>query len=226
MSVPTVAWWTVAVLAGGLLVERVATDLAELSRRARAGGPPVEVVVARVDLELGAPITAADVTTVHVPSDLVPSDALTGLDGAMGTVAAVAVLADTVLTARHLIDADRTDTAAVVGPNQRLVRVVVEGGVQPEPGDVIDLLAPQGPSDAFGGGSSDDTPRAARLVLRGAVVVAIDDDPDGAQWDDGHDRRGVSLLTSPAEAARLVGAASAQPLVAILAPPESARDHP
>ncbi len=222
MSVPTIAWWTVAVLAGGLLVERVASDLAELSRRARAGGPPIEVVVARVDLELGAPVAATDVTTVHVPSDLVPTDAVARLDRAVGTVTAFAVLADTVLTARHLVDAERSGSAAIVGPDQRLVRVVVEGGVQPEAGDVIDLLAPQASGDELGGG--DETPRAARVILRGAVVVAIDDLPDATQWDTGAERRGVSLLTSPAEAARLVGAASAQPLVAILAPPESARE--
>jgi Flp pilus assembly protein CpaB len=229
MSVPSIAWWTVAALAGAVLVERVASDLAELSDRARAGGPPRAVVVAHADLPVGAVVQRDDVTTAYVPSDLVPADALSSLDDAVGAVAAVPVLTDTVLTERNLAAADRLGSADLVGPDQRLVRIIVEGGVQPEPGDVIDLLAPPGAADGLG--AQDGPPAPARVVLRGGVVVATDHGgPAGAGGggglSPGDETLGVSLLTSPAEAARLVGAASERPLVAVLAPPESARPTP
>jgi Flp pilus assembly protein CpaB len=219
-SVPTIAWWTIAALAAGLLVQRVSADLAELDRRARAGGAPVEVVVVRSDVMLGERVTADDLTTIDVPTDMVPPDAILEPARAIGNVATVAILADTVLTARHVADADREGSAWLVGPSQRLVRVIVEAGVRPRPGDVVDLLAPAASSDLLAHQGT--KPEPAVVVLSGVVVVAVDDDEGPVTGVGGVGRLGVSVLTSPEDAARLVGAAASHALVAVLAPPEAA----
>lgn len=67
-------------------------------------GPPVTVLVASSDLEVGAPLGASDVATARWPRDLVPPAPLLTRADLPGARLAVGVTSGSVLTAGHVRD--------------------------------------------------------------------------------------------------------------------------
>ena len=101
------------------------------------------------------------------------------------------------------------------------------GGVHPRPGDVVDLLAVDDSPDVGADPRSEDAGIVpARLVMAGTVVVAVDAAAATTWSGTEDDHIWISVLATPAEAARLVGATADRRLVAVLAPPEASRTAP
>lgn len=144
-------------------------------------GPPVTVVVTAVDRPPGSLLTAADVATARRPRRLVPSDAVAA-DEAVGARLAGAVVAGTVLTARHL--ADDAGPGAGLAPGRAAFPVPAGPLVDVRPGQRVDVVA----GDAGGRGRT--LAAGARVLTVTAEVVwldvARDDAPDlaaAAAWD-------------------------------------------
>jgi Flp pilus assembly protein CpaB len=194
-------WWTAALVVGALFAVRALGDLDRLHARARAGGRPVEVVVAARDLGLGATVAPADLATRTVPEDLAGPGTIRDAGHAVGRVVAVPVLAGAVLSERHLAPAGRTGLAGVLPSDRRLVRVVAGTSARVRAGDVVDVI-----------GVSDTAPAA--YVVEGVVVAAVDD-------DDVSGEPAVTLSVSPEDALHVADAAAHGTVTIVLAPPEA-----
>jgi Flp pilus assembly protein CpaB len=96
------------------------------------------------------------------------------------------------------------------------MRVVIEGGVRPRPGDPVDIYATFDPQTV--GADAEPTLTVAHAV----PVLAVDHD-DGIGTDGHGASIGVTVLVSPDQARRLAFATAAGTLALAIAPPESTR---
>lgn len=209
--------WLGAAAVAVLTAQVVASDLAALHRRAQASGAEVRVVVAAHDLPLGSTIEAGDLRLVTRYETHLPPMALRALGDAEGRVVAVPVLEGAEVSDRHLAPRERTGLDGAVPPGMRAIRVVVDEGVRPEPGSVVDVLVTFDPGIV---GDAEPT----RPVVRGALVVAVDGEPGSPGVAGGlpGERLGVTLLVDDAGAHRLAFAAANGIVTLTLAPPEEA----
>jgi hypothetical protein len=181
-------WWfwliIVAVLAG------VGAGCYFLGRHL-APGPGPEVVAVRAGLVAGNPVTASDLTVVHVTTP--PKDALTTLSSAVGHTALQNVPVGSIL-----VPADLGAVAqAFPGAGQTLVGVAVKPGQEPASGLVTGqyVVAVEQPE------SQNNKPvKPVRLTLA-VEVVAVATGSDGTQ--------SVTLSVPTAEATLLGVQASA-----------------
>ncbi len=98
------------------------------------------------------------------------------------------------------------------------MRVVIEGGVRPRPGDPVDLYATFDPQTV----GADVEPTLT--IAHGVPVTAVDRDDGSVSSDQG--AIGVTVLVTPDEAKRLAFATAAGTLALAIAPPEAASPSP
>jgi Flp pilus assembly protein CpaB len=141
------------------------------------------------------------------PRDPAPATTVTRVDAAVGRVVAVPLLRGAVVTDRHLAAHRRDGNDGTVPAGRRSMRIIVEDGVRPRPGDPVDIYATFDPQTV--GADVEPTLTVARAV----PVVAVDR-TDAAI--------GVTVLVTPEGAKRLAFATAAGTLAIAIAPPEAA----
>jgi len=199
--------WAAAAIVAVATAAYVADVLVSLRHQDQAFGRVHAVVVAARDLPLGRRIRAADLTDRQVRGDRGAVDALTRPGRAVGRVVAVPLLRGAVVTDRHLATTRRDGRDGSVPPGLRSMRVVIEGGVRPQPGDPVDIYATFDPQTI----GSDVEPT---LTVAHAVPVVAVDRTDATTT-------GVTVLVTPGEAKRLAFATAAGTLAIAVAPPEA-----
>jgi Flp pilus assembly protein CpaB len=196
----------------------VADVLASLRHQDAEFGRVGTVVVAARDLALGHRVRPADLATRRVRGRPGEPHALTRVPTGLGRVVAVPVLRGAVVTTRHLAparrDGRRGGRRGVVPAGRRAMRVAIDGGVRPQPGDPVDLYATFDPQ-AIGAAVE-----PTLTVARGVPVVAVD--RAGTTTGGGEATVGVTVLVTPEEARRLAFATAAGTLALAIAPPEDA----
>lgn len=138
-------------LLAGLLTFQLTSQLqvSAQSTHAEDGPATVPVVVAAVDLPAYSVIELEQVTLQDVPAHLVPKDALTSVDDAVGKLSLVPVSAGEMLVAPRLVDPTDPDApvAYTLSPDQVLIAVpatMLMGRLNMlSPGDHIDLAYSQ-----------------------------------------------------------------------------------
>ena len=204
----TLAWLAAAVVAVAT-AGTVVNLLASLQHQDEAYGALHPIAVARRDLGVGTRVTAADVGERRIRGEAPEADALTARD-AVGRIVRVPLLRGATVTGRHVAVARRDGLGGVVPAGRRAVRLVVEHGLRPRVGDLVDVLATFDPQTL--GDDGDPT-----IVVAPAVaVLAVD-----AAADSG-DSVAVTVLVSPEQSTRLAFAAAAGTISLALAPPEAA----
>ncbi len=182
-----------------------AGTLSSLHRQERAFGRLRTVVVAARDLTVGATVHAADLSVRRARGEPAADASLGDPSAAAGRVVAVPVLRGNPVTDRHLAARGRRGPGAVVPPGRRAMRFVTEGGIEPAPGDVVDVYATFEPEPA---------------VTVAAGVAVVEADPvDGG-------RTGITVLVRDDEARRLAYASAVGTIAVAVAPPEEARATP
>jgi Flp pilus assembly protein CpaB len=207
--------WTAAVIVALVTAGYVANILVSLRHQDEAFGRVHTVVVASRDLPLGRRVRGGDLTDRHVRGEAGEPGALTRRAAALGRVVAVPLLRGAVITNRNLAAHRRDGRDGTVPAGLRSMRVVIEGGVRPHPGDPVDIYATFDPQTV--GDDAEPTLTVAHAV----PVIAVDTD-DGTSVDGHGAAIGVTVLVSPDEAKRLAFATAAGTLALAVAPPESA----
>jgi Flp pilus assembly protein CpaB len=204
----TIAWVAAAVVAVVTAIT-VVSLLESLQHQDEAYGALHPLAVARRDLPVGTRVRAADVGERRIRGDAPETDALTARE-VVGRVVRVPLLRGATVTARHVAASTRDGLGAVVPAGRRAVRLVVEHGLRPAVGNLVDVLATFDPETL--GDRGDPT-----IVVAPAVtVLAVD------TADDAGDTVAVTVLVTPAQSTRLAFAAAAGTISLALAPPESA----
>ncbi|MGZ4676044.1 MAG: Flp pilus assembly protein CpaB [Acidimicrobiia bacterium] len=204
------ALWAGAALVAVLTAVLVVDTLGSLRHQDQAFGRLHPVVVARHDLPVGTRLRAADLGTRRIRGEAPEPDALTARRDALGRVVRVPLLRGTTLTTRHLADAHRAGLGAVVPAGLRAIRLVVEHGLRPQVGDLVDVLATFDPQTL--GDDQDPT----ILVAPAVPVLGVDTAATGG------DTVAVTVLVTPRQAARLAFSTASGTLALALAPPEAA----
>src|SRR6478609_6401410 len=205
----TAAAWAAAAVVAVVTAATVVGLLSSLRHQDEAYGALHPVAVARHDLAVGTRVTASDLAERRIRGEAPERDALTAPQ-AVGRVVRVPLLRGATVTARHLTVTARTGLGGVVPAGQRAVRLVVEHGLRPAVGDLVDVLATFDPQTL--GDDGDPT-----IVVAPAVpVVAVDLPADGG------DTVAVTVLVTPHQVTRLAFAAAAGTISLALAPPEAA----
>ena len=207
--------WTAAVIVALVTAGYVANILVSLRHQDEAFGKVHSVLVASHDLRLGRRVRAGDVVGRQVRGETVEPGSLTARAGAVGRVVVVPLLRGAVVTRRNLAAHRRDGRDGTVPAGLRSMRVVIEGGVRPRPGDPVDIYATFDPQTV--GDNAEPTLTVARAV----PVIAVDSD-DGTNADGRGMSIGVTVLVSPDEAERLAFSTAAGTLALAIAPPESA----
>ena len=127
----------------------------------------------------------------------------------IGRVVRVPLLRDATITARHLTASRRGSLGDAIPAGRRAVRLVVEHGVRPQPGDLVDVLATFDPQTL--GDGEDPT-----ILIAPAVPVVT------AETTDAADTVAVTVVVTPRQAGRLAFSAAAGTISLALAPPEAA----
>jgi Flp pilus assembly protein CpaB len=206
----TLAWAAAAVVALVTAVT-VVNLLGSLRHQDEAFGALHPVVVARRDLAVGTRIRAADLDRRRIRGEAPGAGALTE-QAATGRVVRVPLLRGAIVTARHVADSEREGLGGVVPDGQRLVRLVVEHGLRPRAGDLVDVLATFDPQTLGDHGEP-------TIVVAPAVeVVGVGPVPDTG------DTVAVTVLVTPRQSTRLAFAAAAATVSLALAPPEAASE--
>jgi Flp pilus assembly protein CpaB len=205
--------WAAAAVVALATAASVAQVLVSLRHQDEAYGRVHAVVVTTRDLMLGHRVTPGDLGARHRRGERDEPGALTVARDAVGRVVAVPLLRGAVVTRRHLADPGRAGGAGPVPPGRRAMRVTVEDGVRPRPGDPVDLYATFDPQTV----GTDVEPTLT--IARAVPVLAVDRD---AGTDRGRATVGVTVLVD-ADAAKRLAFASATGTIAIaIAPPEDA----
>jgi Flp pilus assembly protein CpaB len=192
----------------------VADILLSLRHQDEAFGRVHTVVVAARDLSLGRRVRPGDVGTRRVRGETGEPGALRQREAAVGRTVAVPLLRDAVVTTRHLASRHRDGRDRVVPAGLRAMRVTIDGGVRPRPGDPVDLYA------TFDAQMIGADVEPTLTVARGVPVLAVDH--DDATAGSGGSAVGVTVLVTPDEARRLAFAAAGGTLALAIAPPEDA----
>ncbi len=196
----------VAIVTAALVV----SSLASLRRQDETFGRLHPLVVAARDLPVGTTVTRRDLALRRVRGDSPAPDTFARPGRALGRVVRVPVLGGAPVTTRHLAAADRPGLGGVVPAGRRAVRLVVEHGLRPTLGDLVDVLATFDPATLADGGEP-------TVVVAPAVPVVGVDEPDGSG-----DTVAVTVLVTPAQARRVAFSTSAGTVAIALAPPEAA----
>lgn len=195
-----------SLLLGGLAASEVAGREAALDRRV---GPTVAVVVARVDLPLGAVLRPQALAVRRLPARFAPRTAFSRPAELAGLTAAAAIPAGTDLTgplvrdpeAAALEAARGAGAAADLRPGQRVAEVVARGDARLlGAGSRIDLLVTREHSGGGGG---------TTLALEDAEVLSATPAPADdttARGQDTAPRVALSLRVSLREAVALAAA--------------------
>jgi len=207
--------WTAAVVIAVVTAAYVADILVSLRHQDQAFGRVHTVVVATRDLPLGRRVQARDLTDRQVRGEGGEPGAVTGPAGVIGRVVAVPLLRGAVVTGRHLAAHRRDGRDGTVPAGRRSMRVVIEGGVRPRPGDPVDLYATFDPQTI----GQDVEPT---LTIAHAVPVIAVDRANGSAVGESGAAIGVTVLVTPDEAKRLAFATAAGTLALAIAPPEEA----
>ena len=207
--------WAAAAVLAVATAAYVADILVSLRHQDRAFGPVHTVVVATRDLPLGRRLAARDLTDRRVRGEAQEPGALTAPRSAVGRVVAVPLLRGGVVTDRHLAAHRRNGRDGTVPAGRRAMRVVIEGGVRPRPGDPVDLYATFDPQTV----GADVEPTLT--IAHGVPVTAVDRE-DRSVSDNAGAAIGVTVLVTPDEAKRLAFATAAGTLALAIAPPEDA----
>jgi Flp pilus assembly protein CpaB len=204
------ALWAAAAVVAIVTTLLVVSTLSSLRHQDETYGRVHAVLVARRDLPVGTRLRAGDVATREIRGDAPAPDAATAIADVIGRVIRVPVLRDTTITARHLTASRRDSLGDAIPDGRRAVRLVVEHGLRPDPGDLVDVLATFDPQTL--GDRGDPT-----IVVAPAVtVLAVDTE------DDAGDSIAVTVLVTPRQSTRLAFAAAAGTIGLALAPPEAA----
>jgi Flp pilus assembly protein CpaB len=206
--------WTVAVIVAVATAAYVADILVSLRHQDQAFGRVHTVVVAARDLPLGRRLVATDLADRKVRGSSEEPGALTRRAAAVGRVVAVPLLRGAVVSRRHLAAHRRDGRDGTVPAGLRSMRVIIEGGVRPKPGDPVDLYATFDPQTV--GDDAEPTLTVARAV----PVIAVDDGDATSAGAHGTSI-GVTVLVSPDQAVRLAFSAAVGTLAIAIAPPES-----
>ena len=207
--------WTIAVIVAVATAAYVADILVSLRHQDQAFGRVHTVVVASRDLPLGRRLRATDLADRKVRGDSEEPDALTRRATAVGRVVAVPLLRGAVVSRRHLAAHRRDGRDGTVPEGLRSMRVIIEGGVRPKPGDPVDLYATFDPQTV-----GDDV--EPTLTVAHAVPVIAVDNGDATRVGEHGASIGVTVLVSPDQAVRLAFSAAVGTLAIAIAPPESA----
>ena len=136
----TAAAWAAAAVVAVITAATVIGMLSSLRHQDEAYGALHPVAVARHDLAVGTRVTASDLTLRRIRGEAPERDALTAAQ-AVGRVVRVPLLHGATVTARHVAVTARTGLGGVVPAGQHAVRLVVEHGLRPAVGDLVDVLA-------------------------------------------------------------------------------------
>lgn len=198
----SVLLWLAAAVTAIATTASVAGSMSSLRRQDQAFGRLHTVVVAAHDLQLGATVQASDLSVRRVRGEAGAGPPLADPSDAVGRVIAFPLLRGAPVTHRHLAARGRRGPGAVVPPGRRAMRFVTEGGLEPAPGDVVDVFVTIDPDPAV-------------TVAAGVTVIGAD------RLDAG--RTGITVLLREEDAARLAYASAVGSLAVALAPPEAAR---
>lgn len=208
----------------------VASDLAELHRRAQDFGSPRPAVVARRDLPVGTTIDRRDVTTRTIYSSQLPPGVLDDARAAVGRVVTAPMLRDSFVGRRNVAPRHRSGLDGAIPEGMRALRIVVTDAVRPRVGAAVDVIASfesSVQSDPFASSSEDDASDASSELTLGSATVLADGvlvlGTDAASSSDGAPARGVTLLVSPRQARDLVFAMTHGFVTISIVPPEDAR---
>jgi Flp pilus assembly protein CpaB len=204
--------WIAAAVVAVATAAYVANVLVSLRHQDEAYGKVRSVVVASRDLPLGHRIEPSDLGRRHLRGDL--GGALTRPGDAVGQVVRVPLLRGALVTARHLAAKQRDGRDGTVPAGLRSMRVVVDGAVQPDPGDPVDIYATFDPQTV--GENVEPT-----LTVADAVPVLATD--HRASTSGASDSIGVTVLVTPTQAKRLAFAQAAGTVAIAVAPPEATR---
>jgi len=208
--------WVAAAIVAVATAAYVANVLVSLRHQDQAFGRVHTVLVASHDLPLGHRVQARDLATRHVRGETPEPGALTRSGPALGRVVAVPLLRGAVVARRNLARHRRDGRDGTVPAGLRSMRVVIDGGVRPRPGDPVDIYATFDPQTV--GADAEPTLTVAHAV----PVLAVDLD-EGRATDGRGASIGVTVLVSPDQARRLAFATAAGTLALAIAPPESSR---
>ena len=206
----TALLWLAALIVAIVTATTVISSVASLRHQDEAFGQIRSLVVARRDLPIGTRIAAADLTTRRLRGEPPEHDTIAGTADAVGRIVRSPLLRGDLLTARHLTASRRGALSDVVPNGQRAVRLVIEHGLRPSIGDVVDVLATFDPATLGDGGDP------TVLVAPAVPVLTVDTAPASG------DTVGITVLVTPQQASRLAFSAATGTLSIALAPPEAA----
>lgn len=198
------------VLAGAVIFGLIAAvSVSRYLSGAQAGNALAPVVVAKVEIPLGARIIAEQLTTAQMPQNAIPEGAFNSVDKLVGRYTTARVLArETITNARLAPEGSTGGLSAVIPEGYRAmaVRVDDEAGMEGFilPGTIVDVLVVIDPPDGSNQGP------VSKIVLQNIKVLA-----SGQNMDEPQDRREptlgrtVTLLVTPDQAEKLSLASSA-----------------
>ncbi len=165
-------WWALVLGSAVVVGLSVSGAVDDARAEARRWGPPVPVVVARVDLAPGTVLGPDTVATETWPADVVPR-------GALRTVPADAVVGQTIGVGEPVVTR-RLDRSGLVATTTRAVAIPTgPGRLGLRPGDRVDVLATFDPLVAPAGEDPTVTVARAAVVVRvgaQAVTIAVTED--------------------------------------------------
>ena len=201
--------WAGAALVAVVTAITVISSVSSLRHQDSAFGRLHSLVVARRDLPVGTRVSAGDLTARRLRGEAPEPDTITHASDAVGHIVRFPLLRGDTLTARHLAPGRRSALSGIVPTGHRAVRLVIEHGLRPAVGDVVDVLATFDPATLGDGGDP------TVLIAPAVPVLAVD-----AAAASG-DTVGVTVLVTPHQASRLAFSASTGTLSLALAPPEA-----
>ncbi|EJN24935.1 Flp pilus assembly protein CpaB [Pseudomonas sp. GM79] len=198
---------TVSLIGISLVMGLGAAWMADSWLSARLNATPDDhlrsVVVATVEIPFGQMVEAQQVTTVRMPMDTIPDDALDSTDKAVGKIATFDILRGDVMRGARLSEHLGGSTlASLIAPDKRAISVRVDDVVGVGgfllPGNRVDVLATK--TTSAGGNNA-----TSRTILENLRVLAVDQTA-GTDKTQPVVVRAVTLEMSATEAETLVTA--------------------
>lgn len=206
--------WAASAIVAIVTAATVVSMVSSLRHQDETFGRLHTVVVARHDLPVGSRLTGSDLALSKLRGEAPATDTIRVTASAVGRIVRVPMLRGALVTARHLSATRRSGLGDVVPNGQRAVRLVIEHGLRPTAGDLVDVYATFDPQTL--GDNLDPTV----LVAPAVMVIAVD--PTGTDTGATGDTVGITVLVSPHQASRLAFSTASGTLSLALAPPEAA----
>ncbi len=214
--------WAASAIVAIVTAATVVSMVSSLRHQDETFGRLHTVVVTRHDLPVGTRLTDSDLTVSKLRGEAPATDTVRVTASAVGRVVRVPMLRGALVTTRHLSATRRSGLGDVVPNGQRAVRLVIEHGLRPTAGDLVDVYATFDPQTL--GDNLDPTV----LVAPAVMVIAVDPtgdstgDSTGTGTGAAGDTVGITVLVSPHQASRLAFSTASGTLSLALAPPEAA----